>query len=135
MLVVVSVAAPQLAISYVLQADLELVVDPSKATIVAEKRRQPQRPAGSPPSSDPGTDPDVETAHERMTRAREELRQAQAVYRDAIDRARRQSDRLRSMSVGEVIDGAVEFVQKHPAMGLATAVALGFVVGRWIHRR
>ena len=73
---------------------------------------------------------DVEAAAKQVDSAREQLRKAEAYYEEMKSKAAEQAQQLRETSLGDVIDGVLEFVQKHPGIGVVGAAALGFLLGR-----
>lgn len=78
--------------------------------------------------------PRVERAAEAVRRAEAELDKAQQLYRKVREET---TDRLRAArekSVGDLIDGTLALVKKHPGPGLIVAAAIGFFLGRLFRR-
>ncbi len=77
---------------------------------------------------------EVCSAAEALKRAKEEFEKAQACYdrvrQEAVDRIRA----VRETSVGDVLDGTLNTVRKHPGPGLVVAAILGFLLGRMFRR-
>jgi ElaB/YqjD/DUF883 family membrane-anchored ribosome-binding protein len=57
---------------------------------------------------------------------------------EALERFRSQAaaqvEAVREKTVGELIDGAVEFAREHPVVTVAAAAATGFCLGRMLSR-
>ena len=79
-------------------------------------------------------DPDVTTAREQLEKAREAMRAAEQQYQQVRHDAAEKIEQLRHMTVGDVVDGTMDFVRKHPGTGLVIASAVGFVFGRIFRR-
>jgi len=74
------------------------------------------------------------SAAEALRRAKAELEKAQAFYEDlGRETAARWKD-VRSTNVGDLIDGTLKTVRRHPAAGLTLAALAGFFLGRWFRR-
>ncbi len=69
-----------------------------------------------------------------VERAREALREAEASYQQVCDQAAEGSAQPGRLTLGEAIDGSLEFVRRHPVSGLCGAGILGYLVGRWLRR-
>ncbi len=50
------------------------------------------------------------------------------------EQAAAELDRLREMSVGDLVDGALDWVKRYPGAGVTVAALVGFLVGRMIRR-
>jgi len=50
------------------------------------------------------------------------------------EQAAAELDRLREMTLGDVVDGALEWVKRYPGTGVTVAALVGFLVGRMIRR-
>ena len=76
----------------------------------------------------------VRSAADAVRLAKAELHKAQEFYH----RVRREtSDRVeavRNKTVGDLLDDAIGVVKKHPAAGLAAALAVGICLGRKLKR-
>lgn len=73
-------------------------------------------------------------AADAVRRAREELQKAQELYDKVRQEATEQLEKVRKTTFGDVIDGTLDAVKKHPGAGLTVAAALGFVLGRIFRR-
>jgi ElaB/YqjD/DUF883 family membrane-anchored ribosome-binding protein len=73
-------------------------------------------------------------AAEALRRAKAELRVAQDFYHDVRRRASEQIEAVRKTTVGDLLDGAMVFVKRHPGSGLFIAAAAGFFLGRTLKR-
>jgi len=73
-------------------------------------------------------------AGDALRRAKAELRMAQDFYEDVRHRAAERLEAVRQTTVGDLMDGATEFVKRHPGPGLLAAAAAGFFLGRWLKR-
>ncbi|MGD0898426.1 MAG: hypothetical protein ABR915_11360 [Thermoguttaceae bacterium] len=88
---------------------------------------------GSPTAAaDPAAD--ISSATEALRRAKAELRKAQEVYEDIRRRAAQRVEAVRKTTVGELLDGTMGLIKKHPGPGLLAAAATGFFLGRWLKR-
>ena len=78
--------------------------------------------------------PKIRKAADAVRRAETELKKAQQLYqqvrRDATDRLKA----VREKSLGELIDGTLQTVKKHPGPGVIVAVVVGFFLGRLFRR-
>lgn len=78
--------------------------------------------------------PEIHSAADAVRRAEAELKKAREFY----DKVRRQAaDRLkaaRETSLGDLIDGTLELVRKHPGPGVIAAGLIGFFLGRIFRR-
>jgi ElaB/YqjD/DUF883 family membrane-anchored ribosome-binding protein len=78
--------------------------------------------------------PRVRKAAEAVRRAEAELEKAQQLYQKVRQEA---TDRLRAVRekrVGDLIDGTLELVKKHPGPGVIVAAMIGFFLGRLFRR-
>jgi ElaB/YqjD/DUF883 family membrane-anchored ribosome-binding protein len=78
--------------------------------------------------------PEIQAAEEAIRRARLELDQAQQRYRELREQAGEKLKQTREQNFGDVIEGAMTFVRKHPGPGVLCAALLGFFFGRLIRR-
>jgi hypothetical protein len=69
-----------------------------------------------------------------VEQARTALAEAQRAYDQACRSAADQVARAREVTVGDVLDGTLEFVRRHPAAGLLAAGLAGFLLGRTTRR-
>ena len=95
------------------------------------------------PSSDhPQTDePDaaersaeVRSAADAVRRAEAELKKARQLYQDVRQQATEQLQAVREKTLGDVIDGVLGVVKKHPGPGVICAAVIGFFLGRLFRR-
>lgn len=70
-----------------------------------------------------------------LGRAKAELENVHACCENVRKQARERLDTLRAASVGDVIDGTLEAVRRHPGASMTIAALLGFFLGRLFHRR
>ena len=59
---------------------------------------------------------------------------AQQCCEGVRQRAAEKIEAVRNATVGDLIDGAMEWIKQHPGRGLAVAVTAGFVIGRWFKK-
>jgi ElaB/YqjD/DUF883 family membrane-anchored ribosome-binding protein len=105
---------------------------------MSENVQQTQSAESSPAGAAPG--PDVESSH-RIRSAADAVRCAEAELRKARDlyeKVRREAtERLQDMrkkTLGDLLDGTLEAVRKHPGPGVVVAGMIGFLVGRLFRR-
>jgi ElaB/YqjD/DUF883 family membrane-anchored ribosome-binding protein len=84
------------------------------------------------PAAD-GPDP-VRTAADALHRAKAELEKAQAFYEHVRQQAAERLQAVRRTSVGDVLDGTLETVKRHPGASLTIAALIGFYLGRLFRR-
>jgi len=53
-----------------------------------------------------------------------------AIYDEVCQQAARRMERVRELDTGKLIEGTLEWVQKHPGAGVAIAALVGFYIGR-----
>ena len=82
--------------------------------------------------------PELKAAEEAVRKAREQLTQAESVYREVQQQAAEGIKRLRESKVSDVVDTTIEttlsFVRKHPGPGVVVAAMCGFFLGRLFRR-
>ncbi len=78
--------------------------------------------------------PSESTAEDALSRAKAELERAKACYQNVRRQASEQLKNVRKTSVGDIIDGTLDSVKRHPAAGLGVAALLGFFLGRLFRR-
>jgi ElaB/YqjD/DUF883 family membrane-anchored ribosome-binding protein len=82
--------------------------------------------------------PEMKSAEDAVRKAREQLAQAEAVYREVQEQAAEGIKRLRESKVKDVLDTTVEttlsMVRKHPGPGVVVAALCGFFLGRLFRR-
>ena len=101
-----------------------------------KKESKPTPSAMENGKAEPGRDemPEVRTAEEAVRRAKEELKRAQELYVDVRRQATEQIRQVRGKTVGELIDGVLKLVKKHPGPGVVIAALLGICLGRFFRR-
>jgi ElaB/YqjD/DUF883 family membrane-anchored ribosome-binding protein len=87
--------------------------------------------ATTPDTELPG---DVCSAAEALKRAKAEFEKAQAYYEKIRQQAVESVNAVRKASVGDVIDGTLETVRRHPGASLTVAAMLGLFLGRLFRR-
>lgn len=83
---------------------------------------------------EPDEVPEVKAAAEAVHRAKEEFEKACATYQNLRKEATEQVRKLRESTVGDVVEGSLEAVRKHPALGVGLAALVGFFLGRLFRR-
>jgi len=78
--------------------------------------------------------PEVRNAADAVRAAEAELKKAQQLYRQVRQKATNRLKAVREKSVGELIDGTLNTVKKHPGPGVIVAVVIGFFLGRIFRR-
>ena len=107
------------------------------------KKKTAKRSSRTAETSAPPTDesdrsaeesPKVQKAADAVRRAEAELEKAQRLYqtvrREATDRLKA----VREKSLGDLIEGTLELVKKHPGPGVVVAAMVGFFLGRLFRR-
>lgn len=90
----------------------------------------PSEPSSEASPSDEA--PKVRNAADAVARA--ELKRAQATYQTVRKEATERLQAVREKSVGDLIDGTLTAVKKHPGPGIFVAVVIGFFLGRLFRR-
>ncbi|MDP6467970.1 MAG: hypothetical protein QF918_09530 [Pirellulaceae bacterium] len=100
------------------------------------KKTATSRRRSAKPADDVKLDADIEVqaASEQVETAREQLRAAEAVLEQAREKAVQRIAWLKDKSAGELIDSSLEFVRKHPGLGVLTAASIGFLFARLFRR-
>lgn len=84
---------------------------------------------------DPAEQPDLSANDETvLEKAREELLRAEETYRRTLERAAAGASQARDITVGDMIDGTLEFVRRHPVAGLLAIGVVSFLAGRATRR-
>ena len=78
--------------------------------------------------------PSKPPADDALSRAKAELDRAKTCYENVRRQATEQLKNVRKTNVGDIIDGTLETVKRHPAAGLGVAALLGFFLGRLFRR-
>lgn len=93
-----------------------------------------ERSAEPAPEMPPDELPEVSAAAEAIRRAKVELEKACDTYTSLRQEATEQVRRLRESTVGDVVEGTLKAVKKHPALGISLAALIGFFLGRLFRR-
>ncbi|MBN2473368.1 MAG: hypothetical protein JXB62_02075 [Pirellulales bacterium] len=81
-----------------------------------------------------GQSPEVVQAADAVRRAEAELNRARQLYRQVRQEATGRLKAVREKNLGELIDGTLSAVKKHPGPGVLVAAAIGFFLGRLFRR-
>jgi ElaB/YqjD/DUF883 family membrane-anchored ribosome-binding protein len=73
---------------------------------------------------------DVCKAAEALRRAKAELERAHAFYEHVREQTTQRIKNARETSVGDMIDGTMKVVKRHPGASLTLAAIVGFMLGR-----
>ena len=111
---------------------------PDKWHIMAKSKEtddQSKKGSSRTKSKSPNTpDTTVESARRKLQAAREVLRTAEDQYEEVRCKATAQLERIQNSTVGDLIDETLDFIRKHPGIGVLSATALGYFLGRRIGR-
>jgi ElaB/YqjD/DUF883 family membrane-anchored ribosome-binding protein len=92
------------------------------------------RPSADSAEPSPQQSPEAQAAPELVRLAKVEVETArqlcQEFQREATERLRA----IREKSAGDVIDGTLDLVKKHPGLGVIAAAAVGYFLGRLFRR-
>lgn len=77
---------------------------------------------------------ELEAAARVVEQARAALERAESAYRHSLEHVSQQAARARGVTVGDLVDGTLEFVRRHPVTGLLAAGIAGFLLGRTARR-
>ncbi len=72
----------------------------------------------------------AEKAAEAVRCAETELQKARELYEKTRQEATKRIKAARETTLGELIDGSLETVKKHPGLGVLAAMLVGFFFGR-----
>lgn len=97
---------------------------------MSKSEKTPEPTAEVPPDELP----EVKAAEAALRRAQAELEKAYATYTSLRNEATEQVRKLRESTVGDVVQGTLENVKKHPALGIGLAALVGFFLGRLFRR-
>jgi hypothetical protein len=70
------------------------------------------------------------SAAEALRRAKAELEKVQAFYEDLGRQTSQRWQEVRKKNLGDLVDGTLNTVRRHPAAGLTLAALAGFFLGR-----
>ena len=94
-------------------------------------------PAGSSaPDANQKVDqsPKVRKAADAVRLAEAELEKARQLYQKVRQEATDRLRAVRAKTVGDLVDGTLEVVKKHPGPGVIVAAMIGFFLGRLFRR-
>ena len=74
------------------------------------------------------------SAADALKRAKAEMEKAHEFYEHVRQQTAEKLKDVRELSVGDVLDGTLETVKRHPGASLTLAALLGFMLGRWFRR-
>jgi hypothetical protein len=98
----------------------------------------PDRNAASPHdvagSSEQSAPPEIDLAAEAVRRAEAELNKARELYDGLCQQATQRLKAVREKNVGDLMDGTLEMIRRHPGPGVILAGLLGFLLGRLFRR-
>ncbi|NQU24541.1 MAG: hypothetical protein HQ567_24930 [Candidatus Nealsonbacteria bacterium] len=78
--------------------------------------------------------PKVRKAADAVERAKAELKKARGLYEQVREETVEKLKGAREKRVGELIDGTLDAVKKHPGLGVIVAACVGFFLGRIFRR-
>jgi len=78
--------------------------------------------------------PDVRSAAEAVRLAEAELEKARNLYETVRQKATDRLKQVREKKVGELVDGTLDWVKRHPGPGVFVAAMAGFFLGRLFRR-
>ena len=111
-----------------------------------KNKKSPKPSSDAPKSEVPGADaaeesdealdqsPKVRKAADAVEKAKAELEKAQSLYRKVRQETADRLKDVREKSVGDLIDGTLDLVKKHPGPGVILAAVVGFFFGRLFRR-
>jgi hypothetical protein len=102
--------------------------------ISEDKSKNEATVSGGASGNSADNDPEVRAAAASVEQAREQLRAAEACYRELREKAEEKFGQLRSKTVGDIIDSILLTTKKHPLPCILAAGALGFFLGRLLRR-
>lgn len=85
----------------------------------------------TPPADPPS---EVGSADDALKKAKAELEKAQDFYESVRQQATDRLKAVRQTSVGDVLDGTLDAVRRHPGAGLTVAAIVGYFLGRLFRR-
>lgn len=69
-----------------------------------------------------------------LEQAREALHRAEEAYRRSLHRVAGETSRARGVTVGDILDGTLEFVRRHPVIGMLAVGTVSFLLGKTTRR-
>jgi ElaB/YqjD/DUF883 family membrane-anchored ribosome-binding protein len=95
---------------------------------------QPESKPAETPVRDPAECPKVRSAAEAVRRAEAELKKARGLYEKVRHEATERLKSVREKSLGDLLDGTLAAVKKHPGLGVIVSTLIGFLLGRWLKK-
>jgi ElaB/YqjD/DUF883 family membrane-anchored ribosome-binding protein len=83
---------------------------------------------------DPSECPKVRSAADAVRRAEAELKKARDLYEKIRNEATERLKGVRQTTVGDLVDGTLSAVKKHPGLGVIFFTLIGFLLGRWLKK-
>ena len=77
---------------------------------------------------------DVHSTADAVRLAKAEVLKAQELCQQVRREAAERAEAVRNTTVGDLLDGALDTVRKHPGTGVAVALAVGVFLGRIMKR-
>lgn len=99
----------------------------------SQNETAPSQPEGAE-CSEQVRPPDADPSFGAVALAEAELKRARAAYDRVYDEALRRLREVREAKVGDVCDGVLEKVKRHPGPSVVVAALLGFFLGRLFRR-
>ena len=101
--------------------------------------KNPSQPASEQPETAENTGyaagwADVHSAADALRLAKAEVFKAQELCQQVRHEAAERVEAVRNTTVGDMLDGALDTVRKHPGAGMAVALAVGVFLGRIMKR-
>jgi ElaB/YqjD/DUF883 family membrane-anchored ribosome-binding protein len=90
--------------------------------------------AAESPQQEAEESPKVRKAADAVRRAEAELEKAQQLYHKVRQEATDRLKAVREKTMGDLIDGTLNLVKKHPGPGVIIAALIGFFLGRLFRR-
>ncbi len=78
--------------------------------------------------------PELRAAARAVEEAKARLHEAKACYAEVREEARARLEQVRETRLGDVIDGVLKLVRKHPGPSVIVALLAGLFLGRKFHR-
>ena len=75
-----------------------------------------------------------EQSDDALSRAKAEFERAKSCYENVRREAAEHLKNVRKTNVGDIIDGTLDAVRRHPGIGIGAAALLGFFLGRLFRR-
>ncbi len=101
---------------------------------MSENAQQPSLSGGAAAGPDAESSHKIRSAADAVRCAEAELKKAREFYEKVRREAAERLQSVRKTTLGDVLDGTLEAVRKHPGPGVILAGVLGFLVGRKFRR-